>query len=115
MTELDASTVESEQAATRRLLLVKSTPLTPEDRHVLGALVQRARAAGMTVSLLLLGTASYAADSGRPAEGLSDVELWALEEEVRGRGIRPSGGLRLLGYPELVGELFGAGRVIQLP
>ena len=97
----------------RRWLVVKTTPWNSEEGPVLAALARAAERSGRTLAVMLLGSASYSVNAAPLAPGRPHLECWALEEDVRGRGIRCGVGVRVVRYPELVRSLFEAEKVIQ--
>ena len=97
-------------------VLVRQGPLAPEERAVLASLRLAAEADHHDLVTVLLGTASYDAESSDPAVARSGEE-WVLEDDANGRGIRRSTGRpgRTVSYDELVEAIMTAERVIQLP
>jgi hypothetical protein len=96
-------------------LLVRQSRLEPEERLVLAALLRRAQQKSVPIVEVLLDTATYEVEDP-PGPG-TVTESWVLEEEARGRGLRPHPDrkVRWVRPPELVRELFAAPRVLQLP
>ncbi len=99
-----------------RWILVRQGPLAPEERRVLAALPRAAAAEGKEIVAVLLGSASYDAESPDPTFG-PGVEEWVLEEDAVGRGIRRPADRpgRTVSYDELAEAILAAERVIQLP
>lgn len=100
----------------RRWVAVRMTHGGETDAAILRALGARARTADASFALLLLGSATY--DLERPAGPVDGdagtIELFALQEDVEGRGIRPRRPTTLIGYPELVRLLFDSERVMEI-
>ncbi len=109
-------------AADRKLrLVVRQGPLAPEEGPLLDAVVRRLASDGSRCVVVLLGTASYDADPGgstgpRPPPPVV-AERWVLEDEARGRGLRPdpTGGTEVVSVDRFVEALMAAERVVQFP
>ncbi len=98
-------------------LLVRQGSISPEERGVLAAVRRRLAERGESFATVLLGTASYDAEGPAGADG-PPGELWLLEDDARGRGVRagPVGiPVRTVSASELVHGLMSAKRVIQFP
>lgn len=98
-------------------LLVRQGPISPEERGVLAAVRRRLEDRGESSATVLLGSASYDAEGPAGAEG-PPGELWLLEEDARGRGIRADRSVspvRTVSASELVRALMSAKRVVQFP
>ena len=95
-------------------MLVRSAPLGPEEEGVLVALAARLSARGIELGTVLTGTASYEAERSDGANSRPSRPVFLLDEETRGRGLRPSpeGGVRPTSIDELVEALMAAERVI---
>ena len=99
----------------QRWVVVRSVGPVPEEEGVLSALAAEAVREGAELVTVLLGTAAYEVEQlpleGRPRFGT----VWVLEEEYRGRGIRPAAEhrVRRLSPDELVEELMSAQKVIS--
>ncbi len=98
-------------------LLVRHGPISAEEQGVLVAVRRRLAERGESSATVLLGTASY--DAEEPARaGDPPGEVWLLEDDARGRGIRagPAGvPVRTVSTSELVHALMSAKRVVQFP
>lgn len=98
-------------------LLVRQGSVAAEELEVIRALGEILRDRGEMVATVLLGSASYEAETPAPDDDPAG-ERWVLEDDARGRGLRlPSGpgGVRSVSPAELVRASFGAKGVIQLP
>ncbi len=96
------------------LALLTSRP-RPEEVAVLRAVGERLSAGPTPLAVLLLNDAVYLAEnfSGESVGGRIDWLL--LEEDARGRGVKPRAPARLISYAEAVEMIFRAGRVVQFP
>ncbi len=102
--------------SSRTPLVVVTARLRPEELAVLRALAERQREAG-GLSVLLLNDAVYLVDGTAGAGDLPATRWWLLEEDVRGRGVRPTASLPVhtVGYPQVVELLFQSPKVVSLP
>lgn len=94
-------------------LVVRQSPLAPEDRGVLEALRALAAEQGARLLEVLLGNASYEVEGASPGpEG-----FLLLEEDRRGRGllVPPGVDARAVSEEELVHQFFASPKVIQFP
>lgn len=100
----------------RRWLAVRSSEISAEEAGVLTALEARLAGLGVELVTVLLGTASHGAEAP-PDPGGDGGPQWVLEEDARGRGLRPSGSrpLRIISHEELVDAIMMAEQVISLP
>ncbi len=96
-----------------RWLVVRQSPLAPEEQQVLAALRVLAAERGSQLVEVLLGNASYEVEDAHPEGG----EFLLLEEDRKGRGlVIPSGvDARAVSEEELVRQLFTSPKVIQFP
>ena len=94
-------------------LVVRQSPLAPEEWRVLEALRALAAHQGSRLVEVLLGDASYDAETIRPP----GAEILLLEQDRKGRGlVLPQGAaVRAVSEEELVRELFASTKVIQFP
>ncbi len=71
---------------------------------------------GIALVPVLLGTATYEAEPAGEAATPSAPAAWVLEDDVKGRGLRPPEDrpFRSLSYDELVEAVMSAERVISL-
>jgi hypothetical protein len=107
----DGADVTDPSPRAGRWIIVRQGPLAPEERTVLAALQRRLVEERREMVTVLLGTSSYDAERGPAATG----EVWLLEEDARGRGIRgvdrPS--VRVVTVEELATALMEAEKVTQ--
>lgn len=112
----DGAAVTDLPSEKRRWLLVCEGPLAPEERAVLAAVRRRLHVERHELVTVLLGTSSYDAESLTPGAE-EPGEEWLLEDDARGRGVRPPAGRpgRTVTAEELVAAIMAAERVVQFP
>lgn len=97
------------------ILAVLTSRPRPEEVDVLRALGERLSAGPTPLSVLLLNDAVYLAESPSGESVGGRIDWLLLEEDARGRGVRPQARARLVSYAEAVEMIFHAGRVVQFP
>jgi hypothetical protein len=99
-----------------RWLVVRQGPLAVEEQAVLRAVRRHALAQHCELVTVLLGTSSYDAEAP-VAQPDGQGEVWLLDEDDRGRGVRPTTGRlqRRVTPDELVTAIMTAERVVQFP
>ena len=102
----------------REWLVIRQTRALAEEEAVVSALLQSAAHDGRTVTVVLLGRASYDLESAShgPPDKSAGIRYALLREDVAARGLRPPVGVvpEQLDYREFIQRLFSAERVIQL-
>lgn len=98
-------------------LVLRQSPLSIEEEAILAALGVAAERAGARLRSVLWGTASYVADAPSTSPTGGTTDLYVLEEEFHGRGIRGRAEGRSVPatYPQIVAWLFEAEKVISFP
>ena len=99
-----------------RWLIVRQGAIAAEEREVLEEAGRQIAARGRPFVTVLLGSSSYDAESVPPSPD-PPQELWILEDDALGRGIRRSGtaSVRSVTPAELVEAIMTAEKVIQFP
>ncbi len=97
------------------VLAVLTSRPRPEEVDVLRALGDRLSAGATPLTVLLLNDAVYLAESPSGESVGGRIDWLLLEEDARGRGVKPRSPARLVSYAEAVEMIFHAGRVVQFP